>query len=132
MSTSDKCLYSPTFCVYDLDYSDNGLSIHLHSFLMFENNGYPPPVSSWFNSVPTTASSGFKSCNHLIHCQTRGRLKIQNKIDCRCLKKCCTKIVIFLYIDACTLSFYYHDNFKIFNRRFIKLMADYCYIERQI
>ena len=43
MSTSDKCLYSPTFCVYDLDYSDNGLSIHLHSFLTFENNGYLPP-----------------------------------------------------------------------------------------
>jgi len=45
MNTSDKGLYSPTICVYDLDYSDNGLSIHLHSFLTFDTNGYPPPVT---------------------------------------------------------------------------------------
>ena len=53
MSTSDKCLYSPTFCVYDLDYSDNGLSIHLHSFLTFENNGYPPPPPSHLGLTPS-------------------------------------------------------------------------------
>ena len=43
MSTSDKGLNSPTFCVYGLDYSDNGLSIHLHSYSTSKIMIIPPP-----------------------------------------------------------------------------------------